>query len=52
MIFRSGKSTATSSITIGLEYFRRIPLPPGMPEPTPVCPVWNSAMQPSSSSAS
>src|ERR1700728_2459248 len=41
MIFKSGKSAATSSTYIGLEYFSRIPMPPGMPLPTPVCPVWN-----------
>src|SRR6056300_914214 len=35
-IFMSGKSTATSSIYIGLEYFRRMPLPPRIPDPTPV----------------
>ena len=39
----SGKSTATSSMNIGLEYLSRMPMPPRMPEPTPVCPVWNSA---------
>jgi hypothetical protein len=39
MIFRSGKSAATSSKYIGLEYFSRIPMPPGMPLPTPVWPV-------------
>ena len=32
------KSAATSSTWIGLEYFSRIPMPPGIPEPTPVCP--------------
>src|ERR1700684_1682314 len=51
MMGMSGKSTATSSINIGLEYFRRIPAPPGMPEPTPVCPVWNSAGTRASASA-
>jgi hypothetical protein len=48
----SGKSTATSSTWIGLEYFSRMPMPPGMPEPTPVWPVWKSAMAPSSAIAS
>ena len=48
MIFKSGKSTATSSSTIGLEYFSRIPPEPGMPEPIPLCPVWKSAGTPSS----
>ena len=51
-VFRSGKSAATSSMYIGLEYFKRIPMPPGMPEPTPVWPVWNSAMAPPSLIAS
>ena len=31
MIVSSGKSAATSSTAIGLEYFSRIPPPPGMP---------------------
>jgi hypothetical protein len=39
----SGKSTATSSSSIGFEYLRRMPPPPRVPAPTPVCPVWNSA---------
>ena len=39
----SGKSAATSSSSIGLEYLRRMPPPPGVPAPTPVWPVWNSA---------
>ena len=34
------------------EYFSRIPMPPGMPEPTPVWPVWNSAIAPPSLMAS
>ena len=42
MIGSSGKSTATSSIGIGLPYFRRMPPPPGMPVPMPLCPVWKS----------
>ena len=48
----SGKSTATSSRNIGLEYFSRMPLPPRMPEPTPVWPVWKSAGLPVSAIAS
>ncbi len=36
----SGKSTATSSIGSGLPYFRRMPPPPRMPVPIPLCPVW------------
>ena len=38
----SGKSTATSSIGIGLPYFSRMPPPPGMPVPMPLWPVWKS----------
>ena len=38
----SGKSTATSSIGIGCPYFRRMPPPPRMPVPMPLCPVWKS----------
>src|SRR5581483_6169809 len=52
MIGMSGKSTATASIYIGFEYFSRMPAPPGMPEPTPVCPVWNSAGRRASAIAS
>src|SRR6266436_1450209 len=52
MIFRPGKSAATSSMYSGLEYFSRIPPPPGTPAPMPVCPVWNSAIPPRSSIAS
>lgn len=52
MIRSSGKSTATSSTSMGLEYFSRMPPPPGTPAPIPVCPVWNSAGTPSSSIAS
>src|SRR3954447_11570769 len=48
MMSMSGKSTATSSTSIGLEYFRRIPPPPRVPAPTPVWPVWNSAISPCS----
>src|SRR5882757_6760363 len=39
MIFMSGKSAATSSTCIGLEYLRRRPPPPGMPVPIPECPL-------------
>ena len=49
MIFNPGKSTATSSMYSGLEYFSRIPPPPGTPAPMPVWPVWNRAIAPSSS---
>ncbi len=52
MIFSPGKSAATSSMYSGLEYFSRIPPPPGTPAPMPVWPVWNSAIPPSSSIAS
>ena len=48
-IVSSGKSTATSSTCIGLEYLSRTPPPPGRPEPTPDCPVWKSAGSPASS---
>ena len=48
-IFRSGKSTATSSTCIGFEYLSRMPPPPRMPEPTPEWPVWKSAGSPASS---
>jgi hypothetical protein len=47
-----GKSAATSSTWIGLEYFSRTPPPPGAPAPMPVCPVWKTAGRPSSSIAS
>src|SRR5262245_7683227 len=43
MIGMSGKSTATSSRYMGLEYLRRMPPPPGMLAPAPVWPVWNRA---------
>lgn len=52
MIRSSGKSTAMSSTSIGLEYFSRMPPPPATPAPMPVWPVWNSAGTPSSSIAS
>src|SRR3954464_11284252 len=39
----SGKSAATSSRWIGLEYFMRIPPPPRWPDPTAVWPVWKTA---------
>ena len=39
----SGKSTATSSISIGSPYFSRIPPPPRMPVPMPEWPVWKIA---------
>ena len=39
MMVMSGKSTATSSICMGLEYFSRSPPPPGMPVPMPECPL-------------
>ena len=48
-IFSVGKSTATSSTWIGLEYLSRMPPPPGRPEPTPEWPVWKSAGSPASS---
>ena len=48
MMSSSGKSAATSSMHIGLEYFRRTPPPPGMPAPIPVVPEWNSAIRPAS----
>ena len=48
----AGKSAATSSTWIGLEYFRRMPPPPGTPEPMPLWPVWNSAGSPAASIAS
>src|SRR5215467_2099790 len=51
MMGMPGKSAATSSISIGLEYFSRIPPPPGSPAPMPVWPVWNSVGTPSSSIA-
>ena len=43
MIVMSGKSAATSSRWIGLEYFRRSPPPPGMPVPMPEWPLWKIA---------
>src|SRR2546425_595605 len=43
MIGISGKSTATSSSSMGCEYLSRTPPPPRVAAPTPVCPVWNSA---------
>ena len=49
MMFSPGKSAATSSTAIGLEYFSRTPPPPGMPAPIPVVPEWNSAISPASS---
>src|SRR6202161_670050 len=52
MIGMSGKSTATSSMYMGLEYLSRMPAPPGILEPTPVCPVWKSAGSPDSAIAS
>ncbi len=48
----SGKSTATSSTWIGLEYASRIPIPPRMSESTPVCPMWKAMIAPSSAMAS
>ena len=48
----AGKSTATSSTYIGFEYLSRIPPPPGMPDPIPECPVWNTAGSPDSAIAS
>ena len=48
MMSSSGKSAATSSTHIGLEYFSRTPPPPGMPAPIPVVPVWKSAISPAS----
>ena len=41
----SGKSTATSSISIGWPYFSRTPPPPRMPVPMPEWPVWKIAGQ-------
>jgi hypothetical protein len=52
MIVRSGKSTATSSSSIGFDSPNLMPPPPGRPAPMPVCPVWNSAGTPSSSATS
>ena len=48
MMSRPGKSAATSSTHIGLEYFSRTPPPPGMPAPMPVVPEWKSAIRPAS----
>ncbi len=39
-IGKSGKSTATSSMSIGLPYFKRTPPPPRIPVPIPLWPVW------------
>ena len=52
MIGMSGKSTATSSTCSGLEYFSRMPPPARVPAPTPVWPVWNSAIRPCSAMTS
>ena len=52
MICRSGKSAATSSRHIGLEYCSRRPPPQRMPEPMPEWPLWNTAGSPASAIAS
>ena len=39
MMSSAGKSAATSSTSIGLEYFRCTPPPPGIPAPMPVVPL-------------
>ena len=46
MIFMSGKSTATSSTSIGWPYLSRTPPPPFMPVPMPEWPVWKMASRP------
>jgi hypothetical protein len=37
---------------MGLEYFKRSPPPPGMPVPTPECPLWKIAGRPASAISS
>src|SRR5438445_13597399 len=46
MIGIAGKSTATSSMGNGLPYFRRMPPPPGIPVPMPLCPGMEQHRQP------
>ena len=50
---KDAAATLAQSIQNGSKgKYGRIPMPPRMPEPTPVCPVWKSVMAPSSAIAS